>query len=363
MKHKFLALTSFVFMVLLLSGCTQNQQLHQKLIIQGVGIEKEEKNYKVIVQALDFQNPLNENEPNTKVIETEGETVTEALDNISKQTSLTAVYSQNLMLILGEKAAKFGVNDFIDFFIRHCETRPKVKICISKTAFDILKISPNDKSLKSKNIHDLVPLQLNSDVLHFVSSLKNEKTDPFAAWIEMEGKKEVHLKGAGIFKGDKLESLLEGKEAFGFMALKGTPKFGSLVVNSEETGDVTCRIEKVIPKISAKVNENDMPEFEINLDTTASSFSLDKNFYTHNPQQITGIIEENFSKNLTEICENLLKKTLKSKIDVFDFAKILKNSNPKYFKKIEDDWKEILPNLNCKVSVKTKLKVTGKEPV
>lgn len=157
MKHKFLALTSFVFMVLLLGGCTQNQQLHQKLIIQGVGIEKEEKNYKVIVQALDFQNPLNENEPNTKVIETEGETVTEALDNISKQTSLTAVYSQNLMLILGEKAAKFGVNDFIDFFIRHCETRPKVKICISKTAFDILKISPNDKSLKSKNIHDLVP--------------------------------------------------------------------------------------------------------------------------------------------------------------------------------------------------------------
>ena len=106
-----------------------------------------------------------------------------------------------------------------------------------------------------------------------------------------------------------------------------------------------------------------MPEFEINLDAAASSFSLDKNFYTHNPQQITGIIEESFSKNLTEICENLLKKTLKSKIDVFDFAKILKNSNPEYFKKIENNWKEILPSLNCKVSVETKLKVTGKEPV
>lgn len=350
-------------MALFLGGCTQNQQLHQKLIVQGVGIEKEEKNYKVIVQALDFQNPLNEDEPNTKVIETEGETVTEALDNISKQTSLTAVYSQNLMLILGEKAAKFGVNDFIDFFIRHCETRPKVKICISKTAFDILKISPNDKSLKSKNIHDLVPLQLNSDVLHFVSGLKSEKTDPYAAWIEAEGKKEVHLKGAGIFKEDKLQNLLEGKEAFGFMALKGTPKFGSLVVNSEETGDVTCRIEKSVPKISVKTDKDSMPEFEINLDVTASSFSLDKNFYTHNPQQIAEIIENNFSKNLTEICENLFKKTLESQIDVFDFAKILKNSNPNYFKKIEKNWKEILPNLKIKMAVKTKLKVTGKEPV
>ena len=51
------------------------------------------------------------------------------------------------------------------------------------------------------------------------------------------------------------------------------------------------------------------------------------------------------------------------KIDVFEFSKILKNSNPAYFKTIENNWKEILPKLNYKLSQKIKLKVTGKEPV
>ena len=53
---------------LLLTGCSEGQQLHQKLIIQGIGIDNSENGYLLTVQALDFKNPANEDEPNIKNI-------------------------------------------------------------------------------------------------------------------------------------------------------------------------------------------------------------------------------------------------------------------------------------------------------
>ncbi len=367
MKHKFIFLGLIICIVTLFSGCSEQQQLHQKLIVQGVGIDRNNEKYKISVQALDFQNPMNEDEPSIKIMEVEGVSVMEALDNISKQTSLRPVYSQNLVLILGEEAAKSGVSNFIDFFVRHCETRPKVQICVSKgKASEIIKIKSGEKFLKSKNVHDLVPIELNSDVLHFVSNLKNTKTDPWAAWLEAEDKngvKSIHLKGVGIFKEDSLIDFLEGEEAFGFMILKGVPNFGSCIVNSEECGDVTCIIEKVVPKISVEVQNDKTLRFYINLNINASTFSLDKNFYTHSFESISDVVEKKLSNKLGNICTEIIRKTLKLGIDVFEFSKILRNNYPSYFKKIESNWNSLLTDLEYKVSQEIKLKATGKEPV
>ena len=91
---------------LLLTGCSEGRQLHQKLIIQGIGIDNSESGYLLTVQALDFKNPANEDEPNIKTIEVEGTSLVSALENISKKTSLTPVYSQNMIIIIGESIAK-----------------------------------------------------------------------------------------------------------------------------------------------------------------------------------------------------------------------------------------------------------------
>lgn len=365
MKNKSIFVIIILFFSFILTGCNY-QQLNQKLIIQGIGVDKTKNEYQVTVQALDFQNPLNEDEPNTKIIETNGKTLLEALDNISKKTSLTAVYSQNLILVIGKDAAASGVNDFIDFFIRHCETRPKVKICVSNIAKEVLKIKPSDKQVKSKNLHDLVPSVLNSDILHFVSNLKNKKSDPFAAYIEVNEEnenKEVVLKGVAIFKDDKLNLLLDSDEAFGFMILKGVSDFGVCTINDSTLGDVTCKIQKVTPKIEVEILENNILNFIINLNMNVSSFSFDKSFYMHQEEKTANLIENKLSEKIESICTKVMNKILKSEIDVFEFSKILKNFNPKYFKEIENTWKSILPNIHYTFKQKVKLEVTGKEPV
>ena len=367
MRNKILNL-SFVFVIIMLfSGCSEQHQLHQKLIIQGISIDKNSNNYKVTVQALDFQNPMSEDEPSLKIIEISGESVTKALDNISKKTSLKPVYSQNLVLILGEEAAKTGVNNFIDFFVRHCETRPKVKICVTKNqASEIFKLKYGEKNIKSKNIHDLIPQKLNSDILHFVSNLKNSHTDPWAAWLDVEEKdnnKELVLKGVGVFKEDKLISLLDNQDAFGFMILKNVPNFNSCIINTEQTGEITCVINNSKTEIKPEINNN--IKFRINLNINSSVFSLDKNknFYTHNFEETKKILENKLSEQIKQICNNTLNKILKLNIDVFEFSKILRNSYPKYFKLIRNNWREHLKNIEFEINQDIKITATGKEPI
>lgn len=367
MKRKFLLMSIILYIACIFTGCSEQQQLHQKLIVQGISIDKENETYQATIQALDFQNPVSEDEPNIKIMEVQGQSIMEALDNVSRKTSLRPVYSQNLILLLGEQAAKSGVNDFIDFFVRHCETRPKVKMAVCKgNASEILKTKPDEKSIKSKNIHDLIPMELNSDILHFVSNLKNAKSDPWTAWLEIEEKdgiKEVNLKGVGIFSEDKLVDFWQGENAFGFMALKGVPEFGSCIVNDDNCGEVTCIINSSKPKIDVKIQENYLPKFNINLDINASTFSLDKSFYTHEFENISQIIEDKLSEKIIVICKNTINKSLSTGIDVFEFSKILRNSYPRYFKKCAGKWTSILKHLEYEITQNVKLKVTGKEPV
>ena len=230
MKIKEIGFILTLFMMFLLTGCSDQQQIYQKLIVQGIGVDKSETGYSITIQALDFQNPVSKDEPSIKILNTSGISLVSALENITKETSLTPIYSQNLLVIISESVAKNGTDQFIDFFIRHCETRPKVKICVTKkSASELFNLKINDKPIKSQNIHDLIPDELNSDILHFVGDLKSKISDPYVAWIESfeeSEKSNVKLMGIGVFSENILKVFLEDNEALGFMILKGVPKFG-----------------------------------------------------------------------------------------------------------------------------------------
>ena len=366
MKIKNIIFSFLIIPLVFLSGCSERQQIHQKLIVQGIGVDKNEKKYTLTVQALDFQNPLSKDEPNVKTIEIKGVSLVEALENISKQTNLTPVYSQNLVLIIGESVAEEGVNNFMDFFVRHFETRPKVKICVTKgEASKLFKLKLNSKPLKAKNISDLIPNELNSDILHFVSNLKNKISDPSAAWIDVESQESGEnacMKGAAIFSEDSLKGFLEGDEAFGFMLLKGVPSFGSCMVEVDEVGNVTCAVNKISSKISAAVEES-VPVFNINLDAEESAFSVDRKFDASFDENLQFLIRDKFSEKVTEFCESVINKLISTESDVLNLGKILKNFSPGYFKTLNKKWQKYLKECRYKIDKKVTVTVIGKEPM
>ena len=359
----------FIFLILsciTLTGCKQQHQLHQKLIIQGISVDNVDSEYLLTIQALDFKNPLNEDEPNIKTLEIKGRSLVGALEEIPTQTSLIPVYSQNMIIVLGEGVAESGVNHFMDFFVRHCESRPKVKICVvDGIASEILKVKSMNKSVKAKDIHDLIPNELNSDVLHFVSNLKSNISDPYCAWLKAENKgteKNVCLKGVAYFCGDELEDFLNYVDALGFMTLKSVPGFESLCIEINGEKNVTCKIDKSICSIKANLN-GDVPSFDISIDMSVLAFSVDEKWESYFDGNVTSDIKEIFEKKITTICTEVIHKTVSNKSDVFGFGKILKNSFPNYFKSKDSNWKEYLEKCNYNVLPNANVIITGKEPM
>ena len=130
-------------------GIKKQSELHEKLMIQGIAIDFEDKNYKLTVQAYDFKNPEDKNEPRTRVIESSGISISEALENLKKITGLTPLYSQNKIIIFSEDLAKNGLIKIIDFFSRYYENRPSVKLRVAKNnAGDFLKTFLDNKIVK-----------------------------------------------------------------------------------------------------------------------------------------------------------------------------------------------------------------------
>lgn len=355
-----------LFVFINFSGCAESEQIHQKLVVQGIGIDFEENKYTVTVQALDFKNPVDEEEPNVKTIQVTGGTLMEALENISKQTSLTPIYSQNAVVVLGQRVAGVGIDSFIDFFIRHCEARPKVKICITKNkASEIFVIKSNGKPIKSKDICDLIPDELNSDILHFVGDLRNGISSAYIARIEPTeepGGKGVCLQGVAVFSDNILTNFIEGKQAYGFMILKGVPRFGACTFNMEEFGNVTCLINKVSNETKPKI-EGDTLCFDVNLKIDVSVFAMDNKYDFCFDEDTKNLIAQKFSKEAENFCHETIKTCLSKGEDVFNWGRILKNSNPQHFKSIEGDWKNKIKNCNYKLTEHINIAATGKEPV
>lgn len=369
MKFKLHGLTLFfcALFLIFLCGCSGGGELHEKFIIQGIAVDKDGGKYKLTAQAYDFQTPKDEKEPSIRVVEVSGATLLEALENIKKKTSLNPVYSQNMIILMGEDVAKSGVNNFIDFFIRHCETRPKVKLCVcSGTASEVIKSKDGDKPVKAQNIHDLIPDELGSDVMHFVGDVYGKISDPYVAWLglsENNNSEEIVFKGVGLFRDDILYDCLENEDAFGFMIFKGISGFSSCVVKNERFGEVTCSATRSAVCVTPEITENSYPVFKINISADMSAFAFDSDYESGaSENDITGL-ERDIEDKLGTIYGHLLGKITSANIDALGFGKVLRNSHPEYFKKISNDWENIISKCRYEVTQEVTLSITGKEPI
>ena len=148
-------------------------QLNQRLLIQGIGVDKTEEGVLVSVHVSD---PLQQGA--IQLYQAEGSTVLTALDQLSQTSGKVPLYSHNMMVILGRECAEDGAEKYMDFFVRYYETRPSVSVFMAEEeARDILETQqdgeyPDTETLvqlaQSGSINGWV---VNTRVIDFVNQL------------------------------------------------------------------------------------------------------------------------------------------------------------------------------------------------
>ena len=365
----------FCFMLLLFTpGCSQVNQLNERLIVNGIGVDIEDGACVVTMHVFDAQRASvgGEESQDIVVVTGRGRSVIDAFNAITLQSGKEPLLSQNLVLIVGEETAKSGMNNVIDFFIRYYETRPTVELFVAKerTAREVMNCNSDGRLISAKDIENLADSgkinaeQVHSDVLTLVNRLQDESSDGFMIALTMSGNEEegiVYVNGTGVLKGDKLVGYLTLEETQGYLLMTGEAKSGTLVVSVEGIGNVSFSLIGGDSSIDAKV-ESGLPVFDVSIRADLDLYEIDGNIHQKYGLDMVERMEDAANQAIYDRCVQTTEKLLREyQSDIFRFGRRMLQSQPEYFKSKVQEWTGVYAQSTVNITVESDVRQEGQE--
>ena len=260
LKCVVLILTLIVPAVCLPSCSVDDTELRNRLIIEGIGVDKSDGEYTLTVQALNTTQSQSTDNPSSSeavsVYTVTGESVAQALGKISALTGKAPLYSQNRIIILGDSVAQDNIFSELDFFVREYASRMNVLVALSESkASDILDLDSDSGSIGAKTIQEII--EQGHIYSHAPESevyiLMNAFADPSSGeWLPLLGVEDnvkggepgVALRGACVLRNGRKVCTLTLNEVMFVLMMTGKFKKGTLCLPGPDGVEVTAEITK-----------------------------------------------------------------------------------------------------------------------
>ena len=331
----------FIIMLIAFSlfGCsmTNNQNdIEDICLIRVFGIDLKDDEYEVTV--LYSKPTAPEQEPTYISVKGTGKSVYEAYGEIEKINDKYPVLSQVRFFIIGEDAAKAGLEPCLDFAIRKPEIKNDAEVLIitDKTANEIIESSKEDDTFLGESLES-VRSKEEKRVKGVISTLDtmqkhfSEKNKAFCA-INLKSQETTYTDGYCVFTDGKLSEILDSDTSRGIDYVIANIKSDEIFVENQFGAEITNI------KIKRKADvQNNKVTFEIKTDFTTEvrqmqNLSLGKN-------------TKAMAKMQNEYIEMLMNKAISyvknSGNDILEIESLLKAKKPK-------EWEEIKNSFNVK---------------
>lgn len=339
-----------VLLCVMLSGCGY-RELHQRILIQGIGVDRTATGYEVTVRAASSQE-----ERGDELYTCEGASVLEALSSLSLSTGREPFYSHNYLVVFGRSCGEEGLDQSMDFFIRYYNTRPAVQMYLaSNTAKEILSAETGNQFVPMDELQNLGQSgEYNGkavavDFLDFVNGARRPGSSPVLPVISVEDNG-VQIVGTAYFQQYKLAGILSPEQTRGYLAAKGKLKSGELVVSGEDFGTVTLTIAKGSGNREVTFR-GDIPVFrtvyQVTADVSAISGEqgeLDEDFYSQVEKEVSLLLQE-------EIQSALKQGLLEDECDIFGFGNLLYQRDSRAWESLENSWKTAMTQCQYEIQV------------
>ena len=348
---------SVLFLALVLcvsiSGCGY-PELYERVLIHGIGVDWTGEGYKVTVRS-----SASAKDEGEELFTCEGETVLQALSNLSLTTGREPFYSHNYLVVFGMDCAVNGLDDCLDFFVRYYNTRPAVKMYLSATtAEEVMSSEKDGKLMKMSQLQALGHggkyngQAAEVEILDFVNAVKGEGTSPVLPVLRAtdEG---VEVFATGYFSGCKLAGLMDLKATRGWLASMGELKTGELTVEGPEGGTATLSLRKVSGKIEQDIGDG--PAFRISLEVDADISSADR--MDMDRGDAYSQIEDAARLLLEDEVKNAIDRAVAdSGCDIFGFGRLLYREEPDFWWENKERWPDLMAECQYQVSASVKVR-------
>ncbi|MGP0690229.1 Ger(x)C family spore germination protein [Priestia aryabhattai] len=375
---KTLTILLFFSASFLLTGCWDRREVNDTALVLGAAIDKGKgKQIKLTVQVLIPQAASSQQQggggagPSSQVLmrSAVGENMADAMSKLQVELPRKIFWGHCKTYIIGEKLArKGGLHEQIDFLLRHPEPREHAYLFVSKgKAADILEFKPTLELYAGEGLRKLSKMHIfvSTTIKDFEQMVTGDAGGALLPVINMvpfiHGNKEEtvpSITGTAIFKRDKMVGQIDFKVTRGLLWLRNEVEATAVTIKPKKGESISLdpirETTKLIPtikngkwKILAKItSEGTIVQNGSNLDVMSP--------------QITKRIEKDVEKDIKERINQSLKQVKKGmNVDAFGFADAFHRKYPKEWAKVKDHWDTVLPDVDVKVDIKTRVRRPG----
>ncbi|WP_413376631.1 Ger(x)C family spore germination protein [Alkalihalobacillus sp. 1P02AB] len=388
MKRTLLFLFLTVFLLASLSACWNRREVTDLAIAVSLGIDKsDEGHFIVTVQVLNpnevaaveggggYDSPVT-------TYSASGEMLFEALRKLTKQVPRSIYLAHIRMIVFGEKYAREGIYDSLDFLSRDHEMRTDFYIVVAKdksanevlsTLTSIEKI-PADKllySLESSSENWAVSrkVQMNQlideilitgmdPVLTGITTLKeSSKGDTFDNVQTVNPEVTLMYTGLAVFRQNQLIGWLTEDESKGFNYIKGDVQ-STVVVT--ECGNGQAGIEMINMDSTIKTSvEGSKPAIFITIEGKGKLAEINCKLDVQKPNTINELEKQTNKQIESDIRDVIFKAQKEFSSDFLGFGHQLYKDFPDEWKKYKGSWETEFAHVDVEVKSNIKVREVG----
>lgn len=345
-----------LFILLISSGCYNYKEINNMAIVSSIGIDKDTKNDKYIVSAQIMNSKESENSEDSQitVYTKEGDTVHEALRNITLK-SPRKLYGNHLSkIVLSEEVAKEGIDNILDTFNRVTEVRNEFIITIVKEdkASDVLKVLTTTESIPAEYVKlslkiadETSGLTYATKLDEFISLYLKKGIDPVVPVLKIDKKEKkgttinnitttnpiskIVIEDLAVTNKGKLETYLKNEEVIGYNFLRNQIQKMIIPVKcDDENNYASISILKNKTKSSAEKKDNKyIINFNINSEAIITEYNCKKDL---TDEKVIKELEKDTEKKIKRYIKKSLNKQKETKGKFLGLERIIYLDYPKY---------------------------------
>lgn len=353
---KFVLIIITLFILLISSGCYNYKEINNMAIVSSIGIDKDNKNDKYIVSAQIMNSKESENSEDSQitVYTKEGDTVHEALRNITLK-SPRKLYGNHLSkIVLSEEVAKEGIDNILDTFNRVTEVRNEFIITIVKEdkASDVLKVLTTTESIPAEYVKlslkiadETSGLTYATKLDEFISLYLKKGIDPVVPVLKIDKKEKkgttinnitttnpiskIVIEDLAVTNKGKLETYLKNEEVIGYNFLRNQIQKMIIPVKcDDENNYASISILKNKTKSSAEKKDNKyIINFNINSEAIITEYNCKKDL---TDEKVIKELEKDTEKKIKRYIKKSLNKQKETKGKFLGLERIIYLDYPKY---------------------------------
>lgn len=378
MKGILLLLSAFMS-ILVLSGCWDRVEVNDLAIVTGAAVDKNEDNQIELTIQIFIPKLLSSGGGQsggsggrniTTTISQVGRNLADAMSKLQGKIPREIFWGQCKVFIFGKEIAEQGIQEQIDFLLRHPQPRERTYVYVSEVKpKTILEIMPNIERYTAEVLREITKFRIGmqitlQDVDEMLTGVAQAAALPYVKIKTeqlSEGKplKYVHVHGTAVFHKDQMIGTLTEAETRGILWLRDEIKGYTVSVKVEDEEGLVS-----LNPVSARVNLTPQIiggewKMNVNVDTEGAIVQNETNLDFGDPKMLKKV-ESAYRKSIeNRIQEALQKVQHEQHADIVGFSKEFYRKYPKEWKTVENRWDEQFSEVDVNINVNAHIRREG----